>query len=203
MNNIFIFLSFLCISCSILVINVKNPVHSVLALTSTFICGTFLLFLLEVDFIALIFVIVYAGAIAILFLFVVMMLDIKISETKKKLFKYFPIGSFLGSIFFIVIFLINAGVYHVNPYSYLTINLNNDFYIDWVSLRNVASNIEAIGSILYTYYIIQFLLIGIILLVAVLGAVVLTINYTNIIKKEQKISKQVIRNFNNAVFFVK
>ena len=101
MDGIFLFLSFLCLSCSILVISVKNPVHSVLSLTFTFITATGLLLLLEVDFIALIFVVVYAGAIAILFLFVVMMLDVKISETKHKLFKYFPIGSFIGSIFLI------------------------------------------------------------------------------------------------------
>jgi len=202
MNELFYFLSFLCISSSILVISVKNPVHSVLSLTSTFITASFLLFLLEVDFIALIFIIVYAGAIAILFLFVVMMLDIKISETKKTLFKYFPVGSFIGSIFLIGIFFINFNLYSSNPYKLVDF-LSNDSYINWIEIKKISSNIESIGSILYTYYIIQFLIIGIILLVAVIGAVVLTINYVNIVKKEQKISKQVIRNFNNAIFFVK
>lgn len=202
MQNIILFLSFLCISSAILVISVKNPVHSVLSLTSTFITATLLLFALEVDFIALIFVVVYAGAIAILFLFVVMMLDIKISNTQKKLFKYFPIGSFVGSIFLIGIFFINFNIYELNPYLTFTC-LNNDYFIDWVTLRKISTNIESIGSILYTYYVIQFLLIGIILLVAVIGAVVLTINYVNYKKKEQNISKQVIRNFNNAVFFIK
>ena len=201
MNEIFLFLGSLCLICSVLVISVKNPVHSVLSLTFTFITATGLLLLLEVDFIALIFVVVYAGAIAILFLFVVMMLDIKISDNKHKLFKYFPVGSFIGSIFLILIFFFISNVYPENPY--VLDFLINDSYINWVNIRKIASNIEVIGSVLYTYYIVQFLVVGIILLVAVIGAVVLTINYTNKIKKEQKINKQVIRNFNNAVFFIK
>ena len=90
---LFYFFSFLATFSSVMVITVRNPVHAVLFLILTFISSAGLLFLLEVEFISLIFIVVYVGAIAVLFLFVVMMMDIKITEVNKNYLKYFPIGS--------------------------------------------------------------------------------------------------------------
>ena len=86
-----------------MVITVQNPVHSVLFLILSFIASSALLFFLEVEFIPFIFIVVYVGAIAVLFLFVVMMLDIKITTVNKDLLKYFPIGSLIGLFFLIEI----------------------------------------------------------------------------------------------------
>ena len=90
---------------AITVITTKNPVHSVLFLILSFISSAGLLFLLEIEFISLIFIVVYVGAIAVLFLFVVMMLDIKITDSNPFFFKYFPIGSFLGFAFLVELLL--------------------------------------------------------------------------------------------------
>jgi NADH-quinone oxidoreductase subunit J len=83
-----------------MVISAQNPVHSVLFLILVFLNGSGLLLLIEAEFIAIMFIVVYVGAIAVLFLFVVMMLDIKIVETTKDIYRYIPFGSFIGFIFF-------------------------------------------------------------------------------------------------------
>jgi NADH-quinone oxidoreductase subunit J len=97
----FILFSSIIIIASIMVITMQNPVHSVLFLILSFIASSGLLFYLEVEFIPFIFIVVYVGAIAVLFLFVVMMLDIKITTVNKDFLKYFPVGSLIG-LFFLV-----------------------------------------------------------------------------------------------------
>jgi NADH-quinone oxidoreductase subunit J len=124
--SLFICFVTLIIFSSIMVISVKNPVHSVLFLILTFISAAGLLLLLEVEFISLIFIVVYVGAIAVLFLFVVMMLDIKISESKRDFLKYFPIGSFLGLAFFFELLVILIKNFESNFYFE-----SNNLYINW------------------------------------------------------------------------
>jgi len=192
---LFYFFAIFSLISATMVISVKNPVHSVLFLILTFISSAGLLFLLEVEFISLIFIVVYVGAIAVLFLFVVMMLDIKISDSKREFLKYFPVGSFLGFAFLIEIFIILTENLDSSPYNQIAGNL----YINWLEKVDYSTNIEALGQILYTYYFLYFLIAGIILLIAIIGAIVLTLTF-NKKAKTQTIYKQVSRDFNNAIF---
>jgi NADH-quinone oxidoreductase subunit J len=123
---LFISLAVLILFSSIMVISTKNPVHSVLFLIMTFLVAAGLLFLLEVEFISLIFIVVYVGAIAVLFLFVVMMLDIKISEFKRDFLQYFPIGSFLGIAFLVEIFTVLVKDFQSNLHFKFA-----DSYVNW------------------------------------------------------------------------
>ena len=162
-NILFCVFTGLAILSATMVISIKNPVHSVLFLILSFISSAGLLFLLEIEFISLIFIVVYVGAIAVLFLFVVMMLDIKITDSNKFFFKYFPIGSFLGLTFFVEVLLVLTENLESNPYCD-----DNFFHVFWVSHLDFVTNINAVGQILYTYFFLYFLIAGIILLVAML-----------------------------------
>jgi NADH-quinone oxidoreductase subunit J len=194
MSELILFLSFsiLAIVSSALVITVKNPVHSVLFLILSFIASAGLLFLLEIEFISLIFIVVYVGAIAVLFLFVVMMLDIKITESDKNYLKYFPVGSFLGLAFLGEILFIVFDSFESNPQRFI-------MYSDWSDVVYSITNVQVLGQVLYTTYFLYFLIAGLILLVAMLGAIVLTLTFDKK-ARTQTIYRQVSRNFNNAIF---
>ena len=180
---------------SLMVITVQNAVHSVLFLVLSFISSASLLFLLECEFIALLFIMIYVGAIAVLFLFVVMMLDVKTLTINKDIFKYFPFGSFIGFIFLSEIFLIVSDTFKNNPY--LESNLFN-YYINWLDKIDSLTELESIGQVLYTHYVLQFLIAGNILLLSVIGAVSLTVN-TNYFTKKQIIFKQLSRTYKNVL----
>jgi len=194
-----IFLSLIIIS-AVMVISVKNPVHSVLFLILSFISSSGLLFYLESEFIPFIFIVVYVGAIAVLFLFVVMMLDIKITTSNKDFLKYFPAGSLIGGVFFLEILdTLNKDtptLYEKN------IEINNFWWLDWLNNIDNITNVGSLGQILFTGFFSYFLIVGLILLVAMLGAISLTLTY-NRKAKVQSIYKQISRNFNNAIFLSK
>ena len=190
-------LSLLLIISAILVISAQNPVHSVFFLVLVFLTSAFLLFLLEIEFISLLFVLVYVGAIAILFLFVVMMLDIKITKHEKDFLVYSPLGTFLGVIFFLEIFLTLQE--NSVPFSPLD---GREIYIDWFAFMDNLTNLEVLGQLLYTYYFFYFLIAGIILLVAMVGAIVLTLNFTQK-AKHQFVFKQILREKKNSIYLVK
>ena len=152
--------------------------------------ATGLLFLLESEFMSLIFIVIYVGAIAVLFLFVIMMLNIKVTNSIKDLLKYFPIGNFLGFVFLIEILLIIFESFNTNPYKN---NFLFNFYTNWFEKVDSISDIESLGQILYTYYVPQFLIAGIILLIAVIGSVILTLSHKNIEVKNQDTFRQVSR----------
>ena len=175
---------------SLMVILVRNSVYSALFLILCFIMSSGLLFLIESEFLGLIFLIIYVGAIAVLFLFVVMMLNIKVTNSVKNILKYFPLSNFIIFVFLIEILLIIFDSYKINPYknSFL-INLN----INWYDKIDSISDIEALGQIIYTNYVIQFLIAGIILLIAVIGSVILTLNKRNKKIKFQDTFRQVSR----------
>ena len=186
--------SLLVVASSAMVITVKNPVHSVLFLILSFISASILLLLLEVEFISLIFIVVYVGAIAVLFLFVVMMLDIKITDLNRNLLKYFPIGSFLGLAFLVEILLILTEILESNPYFFESYS-----YLDWLSKIDYLTNIETLGQVLYTSLFPYFLIAGIILLVSMLGAVVLTLTFSKNYRN-QSISRQTSRSFRKSSY---
>ena len=169
---------------SLMVISTKNPVHSVLFLILAFLNAAGIFVILHAEFLAMILIIVYVGAVAVLFLFVVMMLDFKTSLEKDNILQYMPIGLLIGLVFIaeLVIVLINTRL-DLSNIQILTNPLSN--FMD-------QSNTQAIGSILYTNYVLYFQLSGIILLVAMVGSIVLTLRDREGVKR-QIVSEQVDR----------
>lgn len=194
-TNLFFFFSFLMLASSVMVIGAKNPIHSVLFLILVFCNATGLLILLEVEFLAMIFLVVYVGAIAVLFLFVVMMLNIKIIELSENLFLYLPIGAFVAMIFLFEIFLV-IDTDLIPVFSKTSGDLIN--FVDWTSKVNYTSNIAQLGNMMYTYYFYLFLVASLILLVAMIGAIMLTLHRNKQVKR-QEIYKQISRDFNKTV----
>lgn len=188
---LFYFFSMLCLLSAFLVITVKNPIYSALFLVLTFINSAGLVFLLETEFISLMFIIVYVGAIAVLFLFVIMMLDIKLVNFKRDLMKYFPVGLLLSLIFLFEVASFFIQNLEFNPYEFSSLK---NSYSSWYVKLDSVSNVETIGQVLYTTYLLEFLIGGLILLLSVICAVVLT-NLVKFNKKKQIISKQVVRKY--------
>jgi NADH-quinone oxidoreductase subunit J len=162
----------------------KNPVHSVLFLILSFFNAAALFILLGAEFVAMILVIVYVGAVAVLFLFVVMMLDINFAELRKGINSYLPFGIFLGAILFIeLVFLV---------------------FQNWIAPTGgpavaapipspaTVSNTRALGQLIYTHYLYVFQVSGLILLVAMIGAIVLTLRKRSGVQR-QRIAEQITR----------
>lgn len=197
-NLFFYFFSFILLTSSLLTIFSQNSIHSVLFLVLSFVSSSSLLFLLECEYISLLFIIIYVGAIAVLFLFVVMMLDVKTIYSTKDLLKYFPFGSFIGIIFLIEILLsIPSFVEEFNPYN---ISFLFNFYVDWFNKLDYFNEIMSVGHILYTDYLVQFLLAGNILLLSTIGPVVLVLTKPTKISKFQITFKQLSRTYNSVVY---
>ena len=188
-TSLFFYLfSFIIIACAVMVISSRNPVHSVLFLILAFFNSGALFVILGAEFLAMMLVIVYVGAVAVLFLFVVMMLNINFSKIKEGFQKYFPIGSLIGFILFIeIILMVFSGD--------LLVNKNNE-------LNNNIPNTHKIGSLLYTEYIYVFQLSGLILLVAMVGAIVLTLRDRPGVKKQDIISQNT-RKVSDVISIVK
>ena len=179
---------------SLMVISSRNPVHSVLFLILAFFNAAGLFVILHAEFLAMILIIVYVGAVAVLFLFVVMMLDFRTSLEKSNILQYMPIGIFVGMVFIseLIIVLINTNL-ELKNIQILTNPLSN--------FENL-SNTEAIGSILYTDYILYFQVSGIILLVAMVGSIVLTLRDREGVKR-QSILQQLERTGQIELKYVK
>lgn len=169
----------------------RNPVYSVLFLVFAFINSSFLWMLLEAEFLALLLIVVYVGAVAVLFLFVVMMLDINIAEVQQGFTKYAPIGALLGAIVAIEIGLVM-----------LSKDIKQKFADPVIAKASEYSNTEELGKELYTNYIYPFELAAIILLVAIIVAVTLTLRKRPGLKV-QDINKQVAVNAKDRVKIVK
>jgi len=253
---LFYFFSSIALVSGLMVIRSKNPVHSVLFLILVFCNAAGLLLLLHLDFFAMIFLVVYVGAIAVLFLFVVMMLHIKLTEMNENILRYLPVGGIIGFIFLVEVLLIvendlipvlnyeilqnwgeTSGVYgfpiswvdffyykirglfmdrwissaetlvnsvgvcrhtysdllnelsgfdngtkfSINhmPNAHTIGDLYSFQYIQWPICSQASSNIETLGQILYTYYFYFFIIASLILLIAMIGAIVLTLESRN------------------------
>lgn len=176
---------------SIMVIRAKNPVHSVLFLILVFCNSAALLVLLGLDFFAMILLVVYVGAIAVLFLFVVMMLNIKIAEIHENVLRYLPVGGIIGLIFLLEIFLIVDNDY-LPLFEPAIINTNFLTYTAYASKIQSWTNIESVGNLLYTTYFILFLVSSLILLVAMIGAIVLTMHKTAKVKRQDVFQQNAI-----------
>ena len=179
----YIFSSVILVS-ALMVISARNPVHSVLFLILAFLNAAGIFVILHAEFLAMILIIVYVGAVAVLFLFVVMMLDIKTTIEKSNILQYMPIGLFIGFVFIaeLVIVLINTKL-ELSNMQILSNPLNKFAEL---------SNTKAIGSVLYTDYILHFQLAGVILLIAMIGSIVLTLRERSGVKR-QSVAEQLSR----------
>ncbi len=190
MDFLFYIFSSLTLVSGALVIQARNPVHSVLFLVLVFFNAAGLLVLLGLDFFALMFLVVYVGAIAVLFLFVVMMLNIRIAEISEKRLRYLPVGGVLGLLFLLEIcILIDNDLIPLAKNSLFTAELpgyaTNFSFINWQTYTHTSHTIEALGNLLYTYYFGFFIIASLILLVAMIGAIVLTMQKSIRIKRQQ------------------
>jgi NADH dehydrogenase subunit J (EC 1.6.5.3) len=173
-----------------LVVFARNPVHAVLWLILTFFSAAGLIVLIGAEFLAMLLVVVYVGAVAVLFLFVVMMLDIDFAELKQGFLKYFPVASLVGVAVFAQLAFValawrapaDARVFGAAP--------------------GGASNAEAIGKVLYTDYFLPFQIAGLILLVAMVGAIVLTLRERGAVRR-QDAAVQIGRDPKKAIELVK
>ena len=178
---------------ALIVVSAKNTVHSVLFLILAFLNAAGLFVLLGAEFIAMLLAIVYVGAIAVLFLFVVMMLNIDRKEIKKSIKQNKLFSIFIGAILFIEIFIIAK----------VSILSSEDLVIRLFPTPDDVHNAKAIGNILYTDFIYPYQLAGAILFVAMIGAIVLTIRDETRFIKKQNISQQVSRKRTDSVKLVK
>jgi NADH-ubiquinone oxidoreductase chain 6 len=239
----------------IMVIRAKNPVHSVLFLILVFCSTSGLLLLLGLDFFALVFLVVYVGAIAVLFLFVIMMLNIKLTEITENILRYLPIGGLIGIIFIFEVLLVvdndliplifsdKLFIKEISFFSYINIFLSywlipsfialfkgkisiaswiEDFsffhsdlklidsisinldslkinsYIEWTNQIQNLSNIEMVAQLIYTHYVYYFLMASLVLLVAMIGAITLTM-HKSVTVKRQDAFLQNAREFSTAI----
>ena len=173
LGTFYFFASFLIVTC-ISVIFSKNPVNSVLFLVLAFLNSTFLFILIGAEFVGIILAIVYIGAVAILFLFVVMMLDIQITTLVFNIKRYIPLALLFAGV-------ILAEIIYLTVFKSSKSNLSE--------IVRSSNNTEEIGNVLYTKYFIDFQLSGVVLLLAMIGAIVLTHVYRPSIKR-QNIDKQ-------------
>ena len=166
---------------SLMVISSKNPVHSVLFLILSFINASCLFVLLGAEFLAMILAVVYVGAVAVLFLFVVMMLDINFVKLREGFLQYLPFGALLGIVLLIEL-----------SFLFFTERLSETSLVEFSNLPIYSKNenTKDLGNVLYTDYFFLFQISGIILLVAMIGSIVLTLRDRSGIKK-QEISDQI------------
>jgi NADH-quinone oxidoreductase subunit J len=180
----FYLFAFVTVASAFMVIASRNPVHSVFFLILAFFNAAGLFMLVGAEFLALILIVVYVGAVAVLFLFVVMMLDVDFVELRQGFLQYLPFGSLIAIIFFIEITLVL-----VSSFSGFELSQN---ILARAPVDGELSNIEQIGAVLYTDYVFYFQLAGLVLLVAMIGAIVLTLRHKSGIKR-QNIGEQVSR----------
>ncbi|QGZ95230.1 NADH-quinone oxidoreductase subunit J [Terricaulis silvestris] len=170
------------------VISAHNPVHSVLFLILTFFTAAGLFVLLGAEFLAMLLVVVYVGAVAVLFLFVVMMLDVDFTELKRGFLSYMPVGALIAIALMIELGLV-AGA---------AITADGAPIALTPAQPGAVTNAEAIGQVLYTDYLLVFQLAGLVLLVAMIGAIVLTLRHRPGVRK-QDIHAQVGRKRSEGV----
>ncbi len=190
----FYLFSFIAITSALNVIFQRNPVHSVLWLILTFFNAAGLFLLLGAEFLAMILVVVYVGAVAVLFLFVVMMLDINVAMIREGFMKYLPVGAFIGIILLVELALVFGGWAMAPEAQALRLAPTPDL--------TQIPNTEALGRIMYTQYVYVFQAAGLVLLVAMIGSIVLTMRRRIGVRK-QDISAQVNRRTEETVEVVK
>ena len=182
LDYLFLAFSLGAIITALLVISKNNPVHSVFFLVLTFGNASALLLLLGVEFLAIIFWIVYVGAIAILFIFVIKLINIKIVELLDNSSRYLPVGFIIGLILLFELYI------YIDSYSEQNLDLaslstTNNLSYTFTNILNY-TNIELLGLILYTDYWLNLILASLILLIAMIGAILLTLSHEEEVKRQ-------------------
>jgi len=167
------------VASAVMVISARNSVHSVLFLILAFFNAAALFVLIGAEFLAMILVVVYVGAVAVLFLFVVMMLDINFAELRAGFLRYLPVGALIGLVLLIELFLLYGSV-------------GGGASILAPAVQSGPTNTAALGQLIYTQYAFPFQAAGLILLVAMIGAIVLTLRHRAGVRR-QVISQQLAR----------
>jgi NADH-quinone oxidoreductase subunit J len=182
----------ICIASAIMVVASRNPVHSVLFLILAFVNAAGLFVLMGAEFLAMILIVVYVGAVAVLFLFVVMMLDVDFAELRQGILNYLPIGGVVGIILLVeLVFGVVGWVIAPGLPKSITAPIANNL-----------DNTEALGLVLYTRYVYFFEAAGVVLLVAMIGAIVLTLQHKPGVRR-QSIAAQNARGRATAIEIVK
>ena len=169
----FYLFSTILIASAFMVIASKNPVHSVLFLILAFVNAAGLFLLLEAEFLAMILIVVYVGAVAVLFLFVVMMLDVDFTELRQGFLKYLPLGSLVGLIVVVELGFVVG-----------TWTLGATAFEQTASAAPALPNTVALGNVIYTQYLVLFQTAGLVLLTAMIGAIVLTLRHRPFVKRQ-------------------
>jgi NADH-quinone oxidoreductase subunit J len=183
-----------CVASAFMVIASRNPVHSVLYLILAFVNAAGLFVLLGAEFLAMILIVVYVGAVAVLFLFVVMMLDVDFAELRQGFLSYLPVGAFVGIVVLVELLLVVGG-WVINAAAGKAIRQP-------IPPLEDITNTEALGRVLYTEYVYYFQAAGVVLLVAMVGAIVLTLRHKERVKR-QDMAAQVRRTKADAMEVVK
>jgi NADH-quinone oxidoreductase subunit J len=187
----FYIMSAVTLGSALMVVSARNPVHSVLFLILSFFSAAGLFVLLGAEFLAMLLVVVYVGAVAVLFLFVVMMLDVDFASLRQGFARYLPFGGVVAALLLIEMILISGAVAERGAVAQAT-----------NTLPEGVSNVEAIGRVLYTDYVYFFQAAGLVLLVAMIGAIVLTLRHKPNVRR-QNIADQVARLKSDAIDVVK
>ena len=180
---VFYLFSTVAVAAGVMVISARNPVHSVLFLILAFFNGAGLFVLIGAEFLAMVLVVVYVGAVAVLFLFVVMMLDINFVRLREGFLQYLPVGALIGLILLVELILV-LGTWALSPAATGAAAEQ--------PMPPGATNIEALGDLFYTDYFYLFQAAGLILLVAMIGAITLTLSARPRVRR-QRIATQVHR----------
>ncbi|MGC1778163.1 MAG: NADH-quinone oxidoreductase subunit J, partial [Xanthobacteraceae bacterium] len=176
------------VASAVMVISARNPVHSVLFLILAFVNAAGLFVLMGAEFLAMILIVVYVGAVAVLFLFVVMMLDVDFAELREGFLSYLPVGALVGAVLLAELLLV-VGAWVIGPDVVKAVA---------APIPSGVTNTEALGLVLYTRYVYFFQAAGLILLVAMIGAIVLTLQHKPNVRR-QNIASQVARNRATAI----
>jgi NADH-quinone oxidoreductase subunit J len=175
----FYLFSGVCVASAFMVIAARNPVHSVLFLILAFVNAAGLFVLMGAEFLAMILIVVYVGAVAVLFLFVVMMLDVDFTQLRAGFLQYLPVGVLVGGGFLVELLLV-ASAWIVNPATPNAVTAR---------IPSGVSNTEALGLVLYTRYVYYFEAAGMVLLVSMIGAIVLTLRHKPNVRRQNTIEQ--------------
>jgi NADH:ubiquinone oxidoreductase subunit 6 (subunit J) len=203
MDFLFFLFSGLALISSLFVIFSANPVHSVLSLILVFCSTSMLLLLLRIDFLSILFVVVYVGAIAVLFLFVVMMLNIKLVQLSESVVRWLPLALLVAlGLTSNLFYVFGSSIGHYSSeFEHIA---NSAIHLDasWVAYSFGVESLALLGSALYGPFVYSFVLSSFILLVALLGAITLTVGSRRL-SRRQHIYKQVSRDAFGSIHFYK